>query len=198
MGRMQAVLHDISLYNHEISLSFTVPFHCAISLCVAMDTGLPPSHPRTIRRTCVLMLDSDVCHRFWSPRQESPGRSRPAMEPRFEHHRLREHRLALTGVGAGRVEGWPCGGLAGPGSGCAHAGWSCRPRPFPDRTGSALTVRTRLQLFRVEEGKDLPIGVVGGDTVQQAQPRLNPGAVKPVELLQLYPGVGTADDDGQG
>ena len=107
MGRMQAVLHDISLYNHEISLSFTVPFHGAISLCVAMDTGLPPSHPRTIRRTCVLMLDSDVCHRFWSPRQESPGRSRPAMEPRFEHHRLREHRLALTGVGAGRVEGWP-------------------------------------------------------------------------------------------
>ena len=44
----------------------------------------------------------------------------------------------------------------------------------------------------------MPIGVVGGDTVQQAQPRLNPGAVKPVELLQLYPGVGTADDDGQG
>ena len=59
-----------SLYITLKSRKFMI-VHDNISLCIAMDTVPPPSHPRTIRRTCVLMLDSDVRHRLWSPCQVS-------------------------------------------------------------------------------------------------------------------------------
>ena len=97
------------------------------------------------------------------------------------HHCLGQRQPALTGVGADRVQGRPTvapvvralGGLA------------VQSHHLPgEQTVQGLHPpgKPRLQLLRVEEGKDPAKGVVGGDAVRQAQP--------PLELLHL--GVGTA------
>ena len=49
----------------------------------------------------------------------------------------------------------------------------------------------------VQASKDIAEGVVGRDAVGQFQEGLKPGQLAPAEELDVDPGIGAADGDGQ-